>query len=277
MSIPSFVQGDRGTLEETARRAAQTVTLGAGTLMCRVLGKYLMFVDPHDLGVTPRLCLDGFWESWITTALVRVVVPGACVVDVGANHGYYTMLLADGVGRHGRVLAIEPNPALAALLALSVEVNGFDGRVVVAQQAASDGAARTARLAVPHRRGACATICRDPSPGDAAIDVTASCVDDLTASWPRVDLVKIDAEGAEPLVWAGMQRTVRDNPGLIVVLEFVASRYRDAAGFLSGIVDAGFDLRYVAPDSAIEGITAHDLLGDGPDGEGWTLFLERAR
>src|SRR5512146_2252328 len=132
MGVPPFVLADRATLETAARQAAQAVPLGDGALLCRVLGKYLMFVDPHDLGVTPRLCLDGFWESWVTTAVARALVPEGFVVDVGANHGYYTMLLADGVGRRGRVLAIEPNPSLAALLELSVEVNGFGDRVRVA-------------------------------------------------------------------------------------------------------------------------------------------------
>ncbi len=276
MGLPPFVLADRATLEDTARHAAQAVPLGDGTLMCRVLGKYLMFVDPYDLGVTPRLCLDGFWESWITTAIARALVPGDFVVDVGANHGYYTMLLADGVGRHGRGLAIEPNPSLAALVEMSVEVNGFGRRVHVARKAASDGAAPSARLTIPTRRGACASICRAPAAGDASVDVEAASVDELTAAWPRVDLVKVDAEGAEPLVWAGMPRTIRDNPGLVVVLEFVASRYRDPEGFVSAIVAAGFDLRHVAADSQIQPIGPDQVLTDGDEGEGWTLFLQRA-
>jgi len=276
MGVPPFVLADRATLETTARQAAQAVPLGAGMLLCRVLGKYLMFVDPHDLGVTPRLCLDGFWESWVTTAVARALVPGGFVVDVGANHGYYTMLLADAVGRDGRVLAIEPNPSLAALLELSVEVNGFCDRVLVARRAATDGVSSTAQLAIPVRRGACASICRAPSAGDTVVQVDAASVDDLTAAWPCVNLVKVDAEGAEPLVWEGMQRTIRENPGLVIVLEFVASRYRDPERFVSAILNAGFDLQHVASDSRIQPLTVDEVLTDGDDGEGWTLFLQRA-
>jgi FkbM family methyltransferase len=274
MSVPDCVLADRATLEESARRGAQAVNLANGALMCRVLTKYLMFVDPHDLGVTPRLCLDGFWESWVTAALARVLRPGAFCVDVGANHGYFTMLLADGAGPDGRVLALEPNPALAELLALTLEVNGFERRALVAQQAATDGIAPTVRLVIPRRRGACASICRAPSAADEVLDVGAASIDDLTAAWPRVDVIKIDAEGAEPVIWRGMRRTIDRNPGLIVVLEFVASRYHDARGFLQAIRSDGFELRYVAYDSSIEPLTEEQALAEGGD-EGWTLFLDR--
>jgi hypothetical protein len=107
------------------------------------------------------------------------------------------------------------------------------------------------------------------------LDVDAASVDDLTASWPRVDLVKIDAEGAEPLIWRGMRRTIERNPELVVVLEFVASRYEEARGFLDAIEADGFPLRYVAHDSSIEPLPDEEALSDG-DGEGWTLFLHRA-
>jgi FkbM family methyltransferase len=275
MSVPACVLSDRATLEETARRGAQALNLANGALMCRVLTKYLMFVDPDDLGVTPRLCLDGFWESWVTTALARVLRPGSFCVDVGANHGYYTMLLADGAGPDGRVVALEPNPALAKLLALTLEVNGFERRALVAQQAATDGMAPTARLVIPRRRGACATICRPPSAADIVLDVDATTVDELTASWQRVDLVKIDAEGAEPAIWRGMGCTIARNPKLVVVLEFVASRYGDPRGFLDAIRDAGFPLQYVAHDSSIQTMTEEQALTDG-GGDGWTLFLARS-
>jgi FkbM family methyltransferase len=274
MSVPACVLTDRATLEDAARRGAQAINLANGALMCRVLTKYLMFVDPDDLGVTPRLCLDGFWESWVTTALARALRPGSFCVDVGANHGYYTMLLADGTGPDGRVLALEPNPALAELLALTLEVNGFDRRTLVAQQAATDGAEATVRLVIPKRRGACATICRPPSDADIAIDVDASSVDDLTAAWPRVDLVKIDAEGAEPIIWRGMRRTVARNPQLVVILEFGASRYDDPRGFLDAIDADGFALRHIAHDSSIASLTGEQALTDR-DGDGWTLFLSR--
>jgi FkbM family methyltransferase len=274
MTLPPFLLGDRQYLESHARRHAQTVHLAEGTILCRVLAKYLMFVDPHDIGVAPRLCLDGYWESWITAAIARNVPEGAWCVDVGANHGYYTMVLADAVGRKGRVLAVEPNPRLSALLALSVEVNGFNAQTTIVQKAATDGRSPCVRLVVPSRRGACATICRDATAADEVIDVEAASVDQLTATWPQVDLVKIDAEGAEDLIWRGMQRTIARNPELAILVEFVPSRYRDPSGFVREIQEEGFVLREIGHDSELVDLSEADLLQDHED-EGRMLFLRR--
>jgi FkbM family methyltransferase len=274
MAIPPFVLGDRDCLETTARRQAQTVHLAEGSVICRVLGKYLMFVDPHDLGLTPRLCLDGYWESWITRAIARSVRPGNWCVDVGANHGYYTLIMADAAGKDGRVLAVEPNPSLAGLAALSVEVNGFTAQTRIVQKAVTDGAAPRARLVVPRRRGACATICREATADDEVVDVDAASVDELTAEWPQVDLVKVDAEGAEDAIWRGMRGTIARNPGLSVFLEFVPSRYRDPGAFVREIVDAGFSLREIGHDSEVTSVAEDDLANDDED-EGRMLYLRR--
>ena len=274
MAIPPFLLGDRRYLEANARRHAQTVHLAEGTVLCRVLAKYLMFVDPHDLGVTPRLCLDGYWESWITGVVARSVPPGGWCVDIGANHGYYTLIMADAVGRQGRVLAVEPNPLLSELLALSVEVNGLRTQTTIVQKAVTDGRTPRVRLVVPSRRGACATICRDATAADQVVDVDAASVDELTAEWPQVDLVKVDAEGAEDLIWRGMRRTIEQNPGLAVLLEFVPSRYRDPCGFVREIQVAGFSLREVGYDSEIVPVSEAVLI-QGDEDAGRMLFLRR--
>jgi len=60
-----------------------------------------------------RLRGDGFWESWVTVAVARHLQAGMCCVDVGANYGYYTLLMASFVGPEGRIIACEPIPSLA--------------------------------------------------------------------------------------------------------------------------------------------------------------------
>ena len=103
--IPSYLSSERGDLERLSRQHCHAVRLNERFVICRVLGKYILYADPEDVGLTPHLCLDGFWESWVTIAMARLLQPGWHCVDVGANHGYYTMIMADAVEPSGRVIA----------------------------------------------------------------------------------------------------------------------------------------------------------------------------
>jgi hypothetical protein len=106
------------------------------------------------------------------------------------------------------------------------------------------------------------------------VDVESVTVDALTRDWPRVDLIKIDVEGAEESVWQGMQRTIADNPGLVLILEFNVERYEDARGFLGLIERAGFRLRYIDFDAQVKDVSVDELLSRQV-GDDWMLYLAR--
>ena len=167
----------------------------------------------------PTSLFHGYWESWITLALARTLRPGWHCLDVGANHGYYTLVMADGAGPDGRVLPVEPTPRLADLLRQTLDVNGFPN-VEVVSKAASDADGKTLQLVIPARRSLNAHLAEVAGPTEDAVAVESVTIDALTRDWPRVDLIKIDVEGAEESVWRGMERTISDNPDLVVILEF---------------------------------------------------------
>ena len=237
--LPPYFTGDRSALEAASHQQSRAVYLGDETLLCRVLGKYLMYVDALETGISPHLCLDGYWESWITVAIARTLQREWHCLDIGANHGYYTLIMADAVGPKGRVVPIEPTPRLADLLRQTLDVNGFP-HVEVVQRAASDVDEKTLQLVIPRHRSLNARVSEVAAPDDARVDVGSVTVDALTSDWPRVDLIKIDVEGAEEAVWRGMEKTIATNSKLVVILEFNAARYEDPRGFLGEIEKAGF-------------------------------------
>ena len=66
----------------------------------------------------------------------------------------------------------------------------------------------------------------------------------------KIDFIKIDAEGFEPNVWAGMQRHVReDRPTLLV--EYAPASYADPRGFLDEMLSAGYELRVVNTEGGL--------------------------
>jgi FkbM family methyltransferase len=272
-ALPPHLTADRVLLETVSREHSRALYLGKETLLCRVLGKYLMYADAQETGITPHLAMDGYWESWITLALARTVQPGWHCLDVGANHGYYTLVMADGAGSSGRVLPVEPTPRLADLLRQTLDVNGFPHVEVVAK-AASDADGQTLQLVVPPRRSMNARLVDTVGPDEEAVSVESVTIDSLTRDWPRVDLIKIDVEGAEEQVWLGMQETIARQRDLVVVLELNVDRYHDPRRFIGEIEAAGFVLRYIDIDADAKPVGPDELLSRQV-GQDWMLYLTR--
>jgi FkbM family methyltransferase len=272
-TLPAHLTGERSLLESVSREHSRALYLGDQTVLCRVLGKYLVYADAQETGITPHLALDGYWESWVTLVLARTVRPGWHCLDVGANHGYYTLVMADAAGPEGRVVPVEPTPRLVDLLRQTLDVNGFPDVEVVAK-AASDSDGETLQLVIPARRSMNASLSAEIGDTDEAVNVESVTIDSITRDWSRVDLIKIDVEGAEESVWQGMQRTIADRPEIVVVLELNVARYDDPRGFLSVIEQAGFRLRYIDIDAEVKDISVDELLRRQV-GQDWMLYLAR--
>jgi FkbM family methyltransferase len=268
--LPDHLSWSRAEMEAECRGKYQSAYLGSQTLLCRVLGKYLMYVDASDIGIAPHLCLDGYWESWITQAVVRTIRPGWRCVDVGANHGYYSLLFADAVGPRGQVWACEPNPRMADFLERTLRANGFLGRTTIERRPLADTTMECS-LAVPERFTMHASLKPADQPG---LRVHTTSLDQMCEEVDRIDFVKIDVEGAEELVWRGLQETLRKSPEIILLLEFNDVRYADAEAFLDQIRAAGFPLRHVDFDSRIKAVSVDQVLNERP-GEDWMLWLQR--
>jgi FkbM family methyltransferase len=274
MPLPSHVLSSRADLEEASRKKAAGVYYGEHRMLCRLLGEYLSFVDTRDLILGPRLVLDGFWEAWVTLAVARHLQPGMWCVDVGANYGYYTLLMAAAVGPEGRVLACEPHPLLAEnYLPQNLALNALADRVDVCRVAIGDRDDELVEFAL-HAHNLGASSLAGGQGGQQTVRVPSATLDRLCADWPRLDLVKIDVEGAEALVWGGMQQTLRRFPHAAVVLELHLQRDPpQTIGFLHEIERAGYALRAINYDGDIVPVEADTILAQPQ--EHWALWLRR--
>lgn len=266
----------RSELELNCREMSQSVYLGDGRVLCRVLTKYMCYVAAKDLDITPHLCLNGYWESWVTQAMIRLLQPGFYCLDIGANCGYYSLIMADIVGESGRVVSIEPNPRLATLLNQSVNINGFGGHTTVLQKAVTEINGEKINLIIPGDGYLGRATIYQPTnkPEDELVEVETVTIDELTKDWLRVDLVKIDVEGAEEATWRGMQQTIQKNKNMIITMEFACDRGYDPKLFLEDIQAHGFSIRHIDYDSQVKNLSIDECLNKG-NGEFWDLFLQR--
>jgi FkbM family methyltransferase len=253
----------------------QTSYLGEGSALCRILGRYKIFADTRDLGLSPHLMLDGYWEMWLTEALVEVIKPGMTVVDVGANLGYFTLLMADLVGPGGFVHAFEPNPPIAHRLAKSIELNGFRGRVALHPEPLGSVDGEEVVLVAPVDDPKNAHVIAGAGPGlvlkTRRLDGYAELFD--------ADVFKIDAEGAELDIWHGMSGLFEKSGrarerSRTIFLEFAPGRFADPATFLDEIEASGFEVAELTFSEGMRLRTREQILS-APPGDLQILVLRR--
>ena len=193
------------------------------------------------------------YEPRTTECLVRYLKGGSVFVDVGANHGYFTSLAAALVGATGRVVAFEPNPSVFGQLQTHVRLNGFEPRVTAIQAALADVPNDGGRLFVSQVQTNSGLSSLAPALSQldrgslSAAHVVPVRIDTFdcwfeSSGIDRVELVKIDVEGAEDRVAAGMVRTLSSGRIGAIVCETVwegpAHRAFCHAGFVPRVLES---------------------------------------
>ena len=272
--LDSIAGLNRTDLENACRTLVSPAYLGQNIGLCRILGRYKLYVDTRDTTHAPHLLLDGYWESWITQFIARRVLAGWTVFDVGACYGYYSMLLADLIGPRGHLTTIEPNPATSQLLRISINLNGFAERTTICTAAAGSSGSEFSTLAVPLTSPGHATMQRAPTctAGSIAVQVPSVTLDSLVKPGQHVDFLKIDAEGSEQRIIAGMSAIIETHRPDIL-LEFDRSNYSEPAAFLTYLNELYGSLAHIEPSGMAVPISSQAVL-DQPGV--WMLFLSQS-
>lgn len=261
---------DRHFWESECRRLTMSSRLKGDDILCRALGRYKMVVYAGDHSLGPNLIADGFWEIWITAMIVKAIEPGMVCIDAGANIGYYTIIMADMASWAGKVIAAEPAPSTFEFLQKNKRLND-EGHIQLLN-VAFGAEAGTASFFVPRDEPKNASFFERTDLAPADVETVETRVIPIDAlDLPRVDFVKIDVEGAERMVWDGMQQTIARSPDIQIVMEINAARDPDIDGFLAEIT-ALFPLRVVNYWGDPEPITADQIRSDPAD---VMLYLSR--
>lgn len=163
------------------------------------------------------------YEPDVCAIIERIVKPGWVCVDIGAHLGWITRLLANLVGPGGYVIAFEAHPANVEQLRHNLADWGLARRVRVENMAVSDGTRDVVWL-FPGRNRSSAEwniVGHDVEGKETApeLQVPATALDEYFFSTRHVHFVKIDVEGAEAQVLAGMRHLLREHRP-IVLIEF---------------------------------------------------------
>jgi FkbM family methyltransferase len=189
-----------------------------------IAANFDLLIPTAEVGLLSYIMRHGVesLEPGIRAVLETRLRSGATAVDVGANIGLHALTMARIVGPGGRVVCVEPLPHIASTLERTLRLNGFGEWTQVICSAAADSAGEATLHRAPHSpKSSLFPISAESD----SITVKTISLDDQFAPGEHVDIVKIDAEGAEPLVYKGMSRIIRENPEIELILEWSASHF----------------------------------------------------
>ncbi len=187
-------------------------------------------------GAHPGYAL-GTSEPLLQQAFVDMVKPGDVVYDLGANVGFFTLLVARLVGPQGAVVAFEPDPRNAEALRSNVARNGLS-HVIVVEQGVADTSG-SLRFNIQD-----STMSRIAEEGEEGIDVPVTTLDAflVSESAPPPTLLKLDIEGAEISALRGAETLLdRHAPDVICEVHGTEHQVREilaAAGYSMRLLEA---------------------------------------
>ena len=195
-------------------------------------------VNPSET-INRAIFLYGTFEISETRLVQALVRPGMTVLDVGANIGYYTIIAARLVGESGRVFSFEPSTTTRALLEANVKRNAFQN-VVIRPEALAE---RTGEVGFypstqASNQGISSIIPTDDRP--AEITVPCSRLDDFVGNMGdrRIDLIKMDIEGAELQAIRGGRQVLGRSDGPPIIFEA-----HDLAPVAGALRELGYQIR----------------------------------
>jgi FkbM family methyltransferase len=234
--IEIAVQSTASTLQVLAQQSgaeqdilfSQVAYLGENRALTYLRSGQKIFVDTRSVDIGTHLMLGGWWESNYATAFCNLLKPGDIMLDIGANHGFYSLIAAPRIAPGGHVYAFEPRKTFYDLIMASVSVNGLGDIVSVANLALSDSDGDVTMAFDRYWSGGSHIEVGGPQGADSQTPTvlereSVKCVsldNYLGGKLAKVDVIKMDIEGAEGLALKGMSKIIDRSRNLKIMMEF---------------------------------------------------------
>ena len=228
-----------------------------------------------DFGVTLEAESTGEYEPVTTHIMQSILKEGMTFIDIGAHVGLFALPASKWVGKNGRVVAFEPHPANFEMLSRNVRTNKL--KVELINAAVSD-VAGTVKLHASTFNSGDHQIYQ--SGNRKGIPVECIILDDFIGSNERVDLIKMDVQGAEAAAFIGMERVLRNNPSIKVIWELSPSQLKDAGADAATLLEwlASLDFSFTIVDDVtgdVQPATVDEVLKRCPSDSYMNILSQR--
>ena len=201
--------------------------------MRHVYGFDICLNERDVMGVSPIIGLTGRYELHVTELYRKLLRKRMTVLDVGANIGWYTLAAGAAVGPEGRVLAFEPEPSNLSLLEKSIQLNSFENINVFPQALSDREGSETLHLS-KNNLGAHSI---SSVVGPESITVPSTTLDKVLEKLgiDKIDILKVDVEGAEPQVIVGGEESLKNTEHILI--EWNPSAWKDRSELIDMLLD----------------------------------------
>lgn len=249
--------------------------VGNGRVLVATTFGAKLLVSSDDLSLMPDLVTLGGYDEPFTNLTKRTLSAGQVAIDVGANVGLFTMLMAWQVGPTGQVLSYEAEPRNVALLRDNVAMN-YASWVDIYPQAAGAKAGKATFFRTSRFHGNSSLMEHGADYAEhfrhldeiEPIDVDVVALDEQIGRFEQIDLVKIDVEGAELQVLQGMRQLLSAGVVARMSVEVTRDRMEEAAwdalvDELRGLRERGWQFSTVEGDGATTPLPFATLVDRG--------------
>jgi FkbM family methyltransferase len=262
----------RLSLMEVFSHGGRATYMGDGLVLVKAIVngfQIIYLVEASDRLISPWFIASGLYETELTEHFGRILRKDDHCLDIGANFGYFTLLF----GRFcpaGKSIGIEAYETLSKIARDNIHINGLAANTSIYHAAICETERELRLFRRVGRSGNTSIFEVDRAfldyLGEAPsveFSVPGVSIDHFYQHFSgKLDIIKIDIEGAEPLAFAGAQSVIAAKPDLQIVMEWSPGQIQaagfDVGEFLNSLLRMG--LRFHRLDASVTELTSQDLL-----------------
>jgi FkbM family methyltransferase len=263
----------RLALMEAFSHGGRTTYMGEGLVLVKAIvnGVQIIYlVEATDRLIAPCFIATGLYETELTQHFCRILRKDDHCLDIGANFGYFTLLF----GRfcpQGKSIGVEADEGLFKIARDNIHINNLGQNTSIYHSAICE----TERELTLFRRVGRSGNTSIATPAEDFLDylgeapsvkfsVQGVSIDQFSKHFGgKLDIIKIDIEGAEPLAFAGAQSVIAANSDLQIVMEWSPGQMQaagfDVGEFLNTLSRMG--LRFFRLGPFLTEMSSEELLG----------------
>ncbi len=254
-------------------------TVKDGVAKKKVDGHILCF-NPYDHVLLETFSHDDY-EPATSNAVKKLVKPGMNVINIGANIGYFTLLIARQTGPQGKVISFEPSSHTAKFLQQNIEANGYKNVETHSKAVSNKSGMADFWVGGSSTHSFVSELKTQNYPQLTKMQVETVTLDDFLKNRDiRIDFIMMDAEGSEKYILEGMKKTLQSNPDLEIITEYNPFTFKlaetTAESFLDLVEEIGF-FTYVIDDKdgKVKRMSKKEILTNYPAPNLTNLYLTR--